>query len=180
MKENIKIGLMALIAATLIINTINQSGGNGGNADEAMTADEAVSSITSGLNPDGQNNLIQENNPMVPDLPKTEISFAETEYDFGKVKQESENKHVFKFTNTGAEPLLISNAVGSCGCTVPNYPKEPIAPGESGEIEVVYSPGKQMNQQSKTVTITANTTPETNILKIKANVLVTEGANTEG
>ncbi|MBL8011464.1 MAG: DUF1573 domain-containing protein [Flavobacteriales bacterium] len=92
------------------------------------------------------------------------------EHDFGTIKQDSENKYVFTFTNTGKEPLLIENAQGSCGCTVPNYPKEPIAPGGTGEIEVVYKPGKQENQQNKTVTVTANTEPKQTTLRISANV----------
>ena len=81
-------------------------------------------------------------------------------------------KKIFKFTNTGSEPLIIEDAKGSCGCTVPVYPKEPIKPGETGEIEVEYSPGKQQGAQSKTVTITANTDPITTTLNISANVEV--------
>jgi hypothetical protein len=77
----------------------------------------------------------------------------------------------FSFTNTGKEPLLITNAKGSCGCTVPRYPKEPIAPGKNGEIEIVYKPGRQKNKQSKTITISANTEPDKTILKVKANVI---------
>ncbi|HRN42636.1 MAG TPA: DUF1573 domain-containing protein, partial [Vicingus sp.] len=73
-------------------------------------------------------------------------------------------------TNTGSEPLIIENASGSCGCTVPTFPKEPIAPGKTGEIEVVYSPGTQQGAQTKTVTITANTEPITTTLNITANV----------
>jgi hypothetical protein len=103
--------------------------------------------------------------------PKTTIQFNEMEHDFGDIYQDSKNEYVFKFKNTGNEPLIIENAVGSCGCTVPEYPKEPIKPGEEGEIKVVYSPGKQKAQQQKTVTITANTEPITTQLKIKANVL---------
>jgi hypothetical protein len=66
--------------------------------------------------------------------------------------------------------LVISNAVGSCGCTVPEYPKHPIAPGETGEINVVYKPGKQEGQQNKTVTVTANTEPAQTVLRILADV----------
>ena len=66
--------------------------------------------------------------------------------------------------------MLIESARGSCGCTVPNYPKQPIPPGQSGEIEVVYSPGKQKGLQTKSVTIIANTEPRTTVLQIKADV----------
>ncbi|MCB0401790.1 MAG: DUF1573 domain-containing protein [Flavobacteriales bacterium] len=93
-------------------------------------------------------------------------------HDFGTIDQDTKNTKVFKFTNTGKEPLIIEDAKGSCGCTVPTYPKEPIKPGETGEIEVAYSPGKQSGAQTKTVTITANTEPITTTLNISANVQV--------
>lgn len=102
--------------------------------------------------------------------PPTAVAFAETSHDFGTIQQDSKNTKVFKFTNTGDKPLLIESARGSCGCTVPNYPKQPIPPGQEGEIEVVYSPGKQKGQQTKSVTIIANTEPRTTVLQIKANV----------
>ena len=75
-------------------------------------------------------------------LPKTNIKFASDLHEFGNVDVNSENKYSFTFKNSGNEPLKISNAKGSCGCTVPNWPKEPILPGESGEIEVVFRPSK--------------------------------------
>ena len=101
----------------------------------------------------------------------TTIGYAAATHDFGKFKQDSETQYVLKFTNTGKEPLVITNAVGSCGCTVPDYPKHPIAPGESGDLSVVYKPGKQEGQQSKTVTVTANTEPSQTVLRISAEVL---------
>lgn len=101
---------------------------------------------------------------------KTSIMFEKTSHDLGELLQSSENKIVFKFTNTGENPLLIQNAVGSCGCTVPSFHKKPVMPGESGEIVVVYKPGQQMGQQNKTVTVAANTDPIGTILQIKANV----------
>lgn len=102
--------------------------------------------------------------------PPTKIQFAETNYNFGTIKQDTENKKVFKFKNVGDKPLIIESARGSCGCTVPNYPKQPIPPGQEGEIEVVYSPGKQAGNQSKSVTIIANTEPRTTVLQISAQV----------
>ena len=102
--------------------------------------------------------------------PKTSMTFDAYDHDFGGIKQDSENSYVFKFKNTGNEPLIIEKAKGSCGCTVPTYPKEPIPPGGVGEIGVVYKPGKQKNSQTKKVTITANTDPVQTILTIKANV----------
>lgn len=98
------------------------------------------------------------------------MAFANSTHDFGKIMQDSDNKYAFKFTNTGNEPLVITNAVGSCGCTVPDYPKHPIKPGETGEIKIEYKPGKQEGMQNKTVTITANTEPAQTVVNITANV----------
>jgi hypothetical protein len=106
----------------------------------------------------------------VDNTPKTLVTFGNYEHDFGTIKQDSENKYKFSFTNTGSEPLLIESATGSCGCTVPNYPKQPIPPGGTGEIDVEYKPGKQENAQTKTVTIVANTEPRETVLRLKAFV----------
>jgi hypothetical protein len=89
-------------------------------------------------------------------------------------------EHTYTFTNTGSEPLVISNAKGSCGCTVPSWPKEPIAPGATGEILVRFdSKGKGRvggGAQTKTVTITANTTPPDTRITIKGKVNKEEAA----
>lgn len=106
--------------------------------------------------------------------PPTTVLFDAYEHDFGRIPQGSENPHVFKFKNTGDVPLIISNAAGSCGCTVPFFAKDPILPGEESEIHVVYKPGKQEGKQQKTVTITANTEPTATILRIKADVFVVD------
>ncbi len=101
--------------------------------------------------------------PAVPTGPTTSMSFAEPTHDFGKIMDGDKVEHVFVFENTGNEPLVISNAKGSCGCTVPDWPKDPIKPGATGEIKVVYnSKGKGKvggKNEKKTVTITANTNP---------------------
>jgi hypothetical protein len=113
-------------------------------------------------------------NPVEPvdNTPKTSMAFKSMKHDFGKVKKESTNTHVFSFTNTGKEPLIIKSATGSCGCTVPEYPKEPIAPGKSSTIKVEYKPGQQSGFQSKTVRVVANTEPsEETVLTISAEVV---------
>ena len=108
--------------------------------------------------------------PPAPTGPPTTISFKKMDHDFGTIKQKTENPYEFVFTNTGKNPLVITDAKGSCGCTVPEYPKEPIAPGASSKIRVVYSPGEQEGDQTKNVTITANTEPQQTVLTIKAKV----------
>ncbi|MEN0049087.1 MAG: DUF1573 domain-containing protein, partial [Bacteroidota bacterium] len=106
----------------------------------------------------------------VPVGPTTSMSFEEMTYDFGTVAEGEKVRHVYKFKNTGAEPLVISNARGSCGCTVPQWPQEAIAPGESNEIVVEFNSKGKPGPQTKTVTITANTEPVTTKLTIKGTV----------
>ena len=106
----------------------------------------------------------------VPVGPTTTIEFEESEYDFGVIDEGEKAAHVYKFKNTGTEPLIISNAKGSCGCTVPQWPKDPIAPGESGEINVEFNSKNKKGKQSKRVTITANTDPGQTFLTIKGEV----------
>ena len=84
--------------------------------------------------------------------------------------------HMFEFTNSGDEPLIIDNCKGSCGCTVPKCPKEPIQPGEKGQIEVKFNSKGKKNQQTKKVTINANTDPAQTFLTIKAFVEFEPGA----
>ena len=107
-------------------------------------------------------------------IPKTTIQFEVGSHDFGEIKQESTHKFSFKFTNTGNEPLVIVNAKGSCGCTIPSFSEEKILPGESGEINIEYHSEEQEGGQNKTVTITANTNPETTILGVFAEVIPTK------
>ena len=98
-----------------------------------------------------------------------EIKFEETTHDFGEIKQNVKVETSFVFKNTGKVPLVISNASSSCGCTVPEYPKEAIAPGEKGEIKVEYN-GSGKDAITKTVTLTTNTEKGTETLTIKAFV----------
>ena len=103
------------------------------------------------------------------------MTFAETEFDFGTIDQGSLQEHVFKFTNTGDADLIIVDAKSSCGCTVPTFTKDPVAPGAEGEMLVKFN-GSGKNQVSKTVTITANTAAGKETIKIKAFVTPKEGA----
>ncbi|MCE2816081.1 MAG: DUF1573 domain-containing protein [Cryomorphaceae bacterium] len=102
------------------------------------------------------------------DLP--ELSFANETHDFGSINEGQVVETEFRFTNTGKAPLIISSAQGSCGCTVPEYPNAPVAPGEEGVIRVSFNSEGKPNQQSKTVTLTTNAVPSTKVLTITANV----------
>lgn len=100
------------------------------------------------------------------------IEFQELEYNFGEIIQGQVVEHVFKFKNSGDNDLFIQDAKGSCGCTVPEYPKTPIKPGASGEIKVKFDSTNKSAHQEKTVTIIANTEPNVTTLKIKGEVVV--------
>ena len=94
------------------------------------------------------------------------MSFDHKDYDFGTVKEGEKVAHTYTFTNTGKEPLIISSAKGSCGCTVPKWPSEPIAPGASGTIDVVFDSKGKPGKQAKRVTVNANTEPAQTFLNI--------------
>ena len=101
----------------------------------------------------------------------SKIEFSKDTHDYGSIKYDADPYCTFEFKNTGNEPLIISNAKGSCGCTVPEWPKDPIKPGQSAAIKVKFDSTKKEKDQEKSVTITANTEPEiTTVIKIKAYV----------
>ncbi len=97
------------------------------------------------------------------------MQFESTEVDYGEIEQHSDPYRFFAFTNAGTEPLVIQAAKGSCGCTVPTYPKEPILPGESAEIKVRYDT-KRIGNFTKTVTLTTNEATPKHVLRIKGKV----------
>ena len=101
-----------------------------------------------------------------------EIKFEQEVIDLGEFMQydDPSSKCEFKFTNIGKEPLIISKCKGSCGCTVPECPKEPILPGENGIIKVNYDE-KRVGSFNKSITITSNAKNTTKILKIKGKVI---------
>jgi len=98
------------------------------------------------------------------------LSLDKTVYDFGTVNEGDIVKTVFKVTNTGKTDLVITNAKGSCGCTVPVWPKTPIKPGETGDVSVRFNTHGKPNRQQKTVTLTTNTESGREVLTIKGSV----------
>lgn len=100
-----------------------------------------------------------------------EFSFDREEHDFGTLIDGEKVSYSFKFTNSGTAPLIISNAKGSCGCTVPNWPKDPISPGESGFIDVTFDSSGRSGKQTKTITLLANTNPAAKYIKITSEII---------
>ncbi|NQY66396.1 MAG: DUF1573 domain-containing protein [Flavobacteriales bacterium] len=97
------------------------------------------------------------------------MEFENETLDYGTIKQNSDPYREFVFKNTGKEPLIITNAKGSCGCTIPDWPKEPINPGESSVIKVRYDT-KRIGAFTKTITISSNAKSASKVIKIKGKV----------
>lgn len=132
-------------------------------SDSSASATEETAALAEGTtstDPGAAGGVVPE---AAPTGPTTTMEFSEMVHDFGEITEGEHVKYAFKFKNTGSEPLIISDAKGSCGCTVPDWPREPIAPGASAEIKVEFdSKGKGSDdgsKQTKKVTVTANTNP---------------------
>ncbi|GAK77024.1 MULTISPECIES: DUF1573 domain-containing protein [Nonlabens] len=143
-----KLVLMVAAIATMAITGCNEKA--------AATIDEA--NLTAAA----------ERESVAGDFPA--MTFEQVEYDFGTVDEGTVVEHEYKFKNTGSAPLIVVNAKGSCGCTVPTWSKEPIAPGEEGSMLVKFNTNGKPNNQTKTVTIKANTESGTESIRIKGFV----------
>ena len=177
--KQIQIGFLGLVALLLVLNFAGVFDGMfGGTSNDAreearnsLTPDVAASTTTNASTTTANSNtLTAPAEPAAPTGPTTSMEFGESEFDFGTVDDGEKVNHNYKFTNTGSEPLIISNAKGSCGCTVPSWPKEPIPPGGTGEIQVQFDSKNKKGRQTKRVTITANTDPAQTFLTITGEV----------
>ncbi len=101
---------------------------------------------------------------------QADLKFETEEHNFGKITQGESVTYEFKFTNTGSEPLIISKAEGSCGCTVPIWPKEPVMKGQQSTIKVTFNSAGKMGVQDKTVTLTSNAKQNPVVLHMKGTV----------
>ena len=99
-----------------------------------------------------------------------QFEFPEMEYDFGNINEGQVVEHLFKFTNNGQAPLVISNITASCGCTSPDWSKAPVKPGEEGFVKVVFNSSSKSGAQAPTVSIQANTNPTVTRLRLKGTV----------
>ena len=100
-----------------------------------------------------------------------EITFNSIEHDFGKITEGEKVACVFSFENTGTGHLVIASATTSCGCTVPAFDSKPIAPGKTGNLEVVFDTSGRNGMQTKTITVKSNAKPPVVLLKITAEVV---------
>lgn len=173
--QNIQTGLLVLIAAIVVYGTFFKGNESSSSADDRGIRHRKTEKRSNIAATPPSKNPVKQNTP--PPAPvnqvvnnPTSIAFEANAHDFGSIDQNSENQYTFNFTNTGDKPLIIETATGSCGCTVPEFPREPIAPGATSQIKVVYKPGKQKGLQNKTITVIANTQPKDTRLNITANV----------
>jgi len=170
-----KFNLFALLSFVAVFAfTSCKDGGNSTEGGEAGGDTTAVGAVTT--DPNAPVTATPEGTaaPATPAGPLTTVKFDEETHDWGTIMDGEKMTHVFKFKNTGNEPLVITNAKGSCGCTVPEWPRDAIAPGKSGEIKVVYdSKGKGApggKDDTKRVTINANVEGGEMYLTIKGKV----------
>lgn len=176
--KQIQIGLLALLAILLVANLVGGGFKSWFGQSQGDKIRAAAVSTTGGVTQGNGNipgtNIQATSMPSgasdVPAGPTTTINYEENEYDYGMVDEGEIVKHIYKFKNTGDIPLVISNCKGSCGCTVPTWPKEPIGPGETGEIKVEFNSKGKPGAQRKQVTVFANTTPSETFLVIKGEV----------
>lgn len=167
--KQVQIGLLALLSILLVANLVGGGFKNWFGQSEAEKIRESAAAVTAAEQSGNIPGLNQNVTP-VPVGPATTIQYEQPVYDFGTVDEGEIVKYAYKFKNTGSEPLVISNCKGSCGCTVPTWPKEPIPPGGSGEIKVEFNSKGKPGAQSKRVTVTANTTPTETFIEIKGEV----------
>jgi len=111
---------------------------------------------------DGMDTVAAERKPV--------MEFKDTLYNFGGIHEGEVVEHEFTFTNTGKTPLIINSAAGSCGCTVPSYPHDPIAPGASGVLKVTFNSAGKSGHQEKSVSIQTNTVRNVHMLYIQAEI----------
>ena len=157
--------LAASFAVAVFTTSCDNSAGN-----DSVTESEAV--VTeAGAQPQAiENPNVAPEGDVTASANAPVMNFQQTEYDFGTVKQGEVVNHTFEFTNTGNSPLIIENASATCGCTVPDWTREPVAPGEKGQIAVQFNTTGKMGQQNPTVTVRANTQPEIVKVSMKGNV----------
>lgn len=119
--------------------------------------------------------------PMVaePMGPTTAMTFNESVFNFGTVTEGEIITHTYSFTNTGNEPLIVSDARGTCGCTVPSRPTAPVEPGATGEITVRFDTRSKVGDRQQKVTITANTEPAQTVISLDGTVVADAGGSTQ-
>lgn len=155
-------------------NANNTENTNGATADNANTNPAPGTSGATANNPQPTPGTSEATGAPASNLPATAVSYPEESFNFGEIKEGEVVSHVFKFTNTGDHPFQIDNVKPSCGCTTPDWSKEPIEPGKEGFVKVEFNSKGKKGVQNKSVTIRGNTNPPTKILRFSGEVVAPE------
>jgi hypothetical protein len=166
-----KVNLISFLAVFIVMSSCKK-------ADAPSENDLSPKQMEHALNPNVEQASENVELGISPDGKYPVMTFDEKEFDFGDINQGDKVSHVFEFTNTGDADLVITDARASCGCTVPEYPKDtPIKPGESGKIKVTFNSAGKSGETMKSITISSNIAGRTELLNIKTTIKVpTKGA----
>lgn len=167
MLKQLKVGILAVALIGFLASCQNANQG---------VREAARENVTNAVQPATSTTQTPNATPAAPVGPTTVMAFTETTFDFGTVNEGEKVAHTYKFKNTGNEPLILSDAKGSCGCTVPDWPREPIAPGAEAEVVVEFNSKGKKGKRNQKVTITANTNPPQTFIYLTGEVLSTEAA----
>jgi hypothetical protein len=167
--KNLFTAMIIVISLTMIACQGDADDARAKARESLATSADATATPAAGTEANGQPATLSAET-QTPTGPTTTMTFEHNDFDFGTVKEGEKVKHTYKFKNTGSEPLIISSAKGSCGCTVPKWPSEPIAPGGEGVIDVEFDSKGKPGKQTKRVTVNANTVPAQIFLNISGNV----------
>lgn len=153
---------LSVLAAGMLLSACNQSAKQA-NTTDSTTAQPAATGSAAATTAPADVAPVMANGP--------QMKFEYITHDFGKIQQGDKVTYKFNFANTGKSPLIITDAVASCGCTIPTWPKAPIKPGDGGQVVVTFNSTGKKGLQDKMVTITANTNPRQNVVHLVGEVL---------
>ncbi len=156
-----RISLLSLLALMILFFSGCQAEKEGQKVQEVPTNGKISSIIRNPVTSDGPIDTVN----------VAKMIFNNAVFDFGEIREGATVEHEFQFTNYGKVPLVIHNAHSTCGCTVPDWPKVPISPGQGGTIKVMFDSENRTGFQEKPITITSNTYPSTTRIYIRGNVL---------
>lgn len=170
-----KLGIFALALFLLAgLTACSEKEGEGettGTETTGTTTGTETGATTTGTGTEMPDNNATATGEEMPDLPATTVEFYEDTHNFGEIKEGEKVSHVFKFKNTGENDLVLQNVKPSCGCTTPDWSKDPVAPGEEGFVKVEFDSKAKNGMQKKSVTVVANTTPKAKILTFSGEVV---------
>lgn len=166
--KHFKVSALLLGAALMVFACDSKSESNGEQAARIAELEQKIARMEA-AQPVATPTNVSNSTPADP-ASLGQFKFEETEFNFGTIDEGKVIEKIFKFTNEGQAPLVISNITASCGCTSPDWTKTPVKPGEEGFVKVVFNSTAKTGAQAPTVTIQANTSPNVTRLSMRGNV----------